>query len=289
MIHAGTFVYASTLLAIAAASAGIGYRHGETLRAQRVVQMKPQLDAWRSAFEHDALRVAREGALAERWIDDRARELARMEARVVHLETIAVNLLLRSGVEDDEFDFTHEPAVGGPEEAAAERLELADPSVEAARLSHQIDDRWRQLRVLGEMLRRRDVSDAVRPEGRPVARAYVSSAFGPRIDPFTGRRALHKGVDFAGRPGSAVLAVAAGIVTWAGPLPGYGHMVEIDHGNELVTRYAHNAENLVEPGDVVTRGQPIARLGSTGRATGPNLHFEMLSNGEAVDPLRFIE
>ncbi|MFO7287245.1 MAG: M23 family metallopeptidase [Gammaproteobacteria bacterium] len=289
MIHVGTLVYASTLLVIAAACAGIGYRHGETLRAQRVVELKPELDAWRSALERDALRAARESALAERWVDELARELGRIEARVVHLESIAVNLMLRSGVEHEEFDFAHEPAVGGPEEAAAERLELSDPGFEVARLSRRIDDRWRQLRVLGEMLRWRDVSDAVRPEGRPVARAYVSSAFGPRIDPFTGRRALHKGVDFAGRPGTAVRAVAAGIVTWAGPLSGYGQMVEIDHGNDLVTRYAHNAENLVAAGDVVIRGQPIARLGSTGRATGPNLHFEVLRGGEAVDPLRLIE
>src|SRR5690606_12609434 len=153
----------------------------------------------------------------------------------------------------------------------------------------QIDDRWLQLRVLEEMLKRRDVDAAVRPEGRPVGRAYVSSAFGLRIDPFTGRRALHKGIDFAGRSGTAIVAVAAGIVTWSGPRSGYGRMVEIDHGNDLVTRYAHNAENLVQAGDVVTRGQPIARLGATGRATGPNLHFEVLRGGEAVDPLDFID
>src|SRR5690606_4127642 len=110
--------------------------------------------------------------------------------------------------------------------------------------------------------------------------AYVSSRFGQRIDPFTGRRASHKGIDFAGPFGTEVVAVGAGIVTWSGLRAGYGELVEIDHGNGIRTRYAHNSENLVEVGDVVTRGQPSALLGATGRATGPNLHFEVLRDGE---------
>src|SRR5690606_21585553 len=122
------------------------------------------------------------------------------------------------------------------------------------------------------------------PVGRPVAVGYVSSRFGRRIDPFTGQVALHRGIDFAAPAGSEVVAVGSGIVVWSGPRHGYGEVVEIDHGQGLVTRYAHNAENLVRVGDVVTRGQPIARVGSTGRATGPNVHFEVLRNDRAVNP-----
>lgn len=288
MIHGWNLAWAGALVAVAAVAAGLGFRHGEALRAERVATLKPELDAWWTAFESDARRVERERAKAERWIDDYARELSRMQARVVHLEAIARRVLQRAGLEHDEFDLEGEPGIGGPEEPAGVR-ESAEWNLAAESLSHQIDDRWLQLRILEEVLKWRDVSAAVRPEGRPVGRAYVSSAFGPRIDPFTGRRALHKGIDFAGRPGTAVVAVAAGIVTWSGHRPGYGRMVEIDHGNDLVTRYAHNAENLVRAGDVVTRGQPIARLGATGRATGPNLHFEVLRGGEAVDPLDFID
>src|SRR5690606_9208852 len=146
-----------------------------------------------------------------------------------------------------------------------------------------------QMQILEDMLKWRDLRAQVMPEGRPVQAAYVSSQFGPRIDPFTGRRAAHKGIDFAGPSGAQIVAVAAGIVTWSGERAGDGGLVEVDHGNGLVTRYAHNSSNLVEGGDVVTRGQPIARLGATGRATGPNLHFEVLEYGEAVDPLPFME
>ena len=118
---------------------------------------------------------------------------------------------------------------------------------------------------------------------------YVSSRFGHRTDPFTGRRAFHKGVDFAGRAGADVVAVASGVVIWSGPRYGYGELVEINHGNGYVTRYAHNADNLVVIGETVKRGQVVARMGDTGRATGPNLHFEVLHNGKAVDPLTYIQ
>jgi murein DD-endopeptidase MepM/ murein hydrolase activator NlpD len=121
-----------------------------------------------------------------------------------------------------------------------------------------------------------------------VTSGYISSRFGTRNDPFTGRRAFHKGIDFAGRAGADVVVVASGVVTWSGDRYGYGQMVEVNHGNGYVTRYAHNAGNLVQVGDTVKRGDVIAQMGETGRATGPNLHFEVLHNGSAVDPLTYI-
>jgi murein DD-endopeptidase MepM/ murein hydrolase activator NlpD len=142
--------------------------------------------------------------------------------------------------------------------------------------------------VLEDLLLNRKLRDEVRPEGRPVTAGYVSSQFGSRADPFTGRRAFHKGVDFAGREGAEVVAVATGVVTWSGDRYGYGQLVEINHGNGYVTRYAHNVDNLVAVGDTVRRGQVIARMGDTGRATGPNLHFEVLLNDKPVDPLTYV-
>jgi murein DD-endopeptidase MepM/ murein hydrolase activator NlpD len=135
----------------------------------------------------------------------------------------------------------------------------------------------------------RKLRDEVRPEGRPVTAGYVSSHFGSRTDPFTGRRAFHKGVDFAGREGAEVVAVASGVVIWSGERYGYGQLVEVNHGNGYVTRYAHNVDNLVAVGDTVRRGQVIARMGGTGRATGPNLHFEVLLNDKPVDPLTYVQ
>src|SRR5690606_2518910 len=131
--------------------------------------------------------------------------------------------------------------------------------------------RARQLHVLADLLEWRAHLSAVRPEGRPIAGGYVSSSFGKRIDPFTGRKQQHFGMDFAARRGTEVVAVADGVVTWTGPRGGYGKLVEIDHGNGRVTRYGHNSEVLVHVGQVVRRGERIAKLGSTGRATGPNL------------------
>lgn len=279
---------AGAVVGAAAASATLGYRHGEVQRAERIVAMKPMFDEWRHRHDADALRIERDREDAAQWVREAGLRVSRMQARVVHLEALARRVVARTGLESAEFDFDDEPGIGGPEEALLDGDAFAGLDTAVAALSSQVDDRWMQLRVLEDVLKWRDVNAAVRPEGRPVGRAYVSSGFGPRIDPFTGRGARHKGIDFAGRAGTAIVAVAAGIVTWSGTRSSYGQMVEIDHGNELVTRYAHNSENLVDAGDVVTRGQPIALLGSTGRATGPNLHFEVLQGGEAVDPSQFI-
>jgi murein DD-endopeptidase MepM/ murein hydrolase activator NlpD len=152
----------------------------------------------------------------------------------------------------------------------------------------QLTDRSRQLGVLEDLMLNRKLADEVHPEGRPVTSGYISSNFGARTDPITGRAASHSGVDFAGRLGSDIVAVASGIVTWAGDRYDYGQMVEVNHGNGYATRYAHNAENLVSVGDTVKRGDIIARMGETGRATGPNLHFEVLRDGRKVDPLTVI-
>ena len=286
--------WAGAALAAAFVCAGLGYlgyRYGQAAaRADQIASLQPGLDAWRMRFERDGRRLDAERAAAERWVEHAADELSRMQANVVRLESMAERLVERTGLGGSEFDFAAEPGVGGPEEALVEQ-DSPPMHWEAvvSSLSAQIEDRRRQMEILEDMLKWRDLRAAVMPDGRPVHAAYVSSRFGPRIDPFTGRRASHKGIDFAGAAGTSVVAVAAGIVTWSGSRAGYGEMVEIDHGGGLITRYAHNSENLVGVGDVVTRGQTIARLGATGRATGPNLHFEVLQNGEAVDPLPYVE
>ena len=123
---------------------------------------------------------------------------------------------------------------------------------------------------------------------RPVDGGWVSSHFGQRRDPFTGRPAVHRGLDFAGLDNSAILAVAPGVVSWSGRQRGYGNLIEIDHGRGWVTRYGHNASNLVAVGDYVKPGQTIALMGSTGRATGTHLHFEVLYRGRHQNPARFV-
>ncbi|MCL4780630.1 MAG: M23 family metallopeptidase [Gammaproteobacteria bacterium] len=123
---------------------------------------------------------------------------------------------------------------------------------------------------------------------RPVVGGWISSHYGKRADPFTGTPAIHRGMDFAGPANSVILAVAPGVVTWSGPLRGYGNLIEIDHGNGWVTRYGHNASNFIRAGDYVKPGQTIALMGATGRATGTHLHFEVLHQGRHMNPARFV-
>jgi murein DD-endopeptidase MepM/ murein hydrolase activator NlpD len=166
--------------------------------------------------------------------------------------------------------------------------QVTDIFSEISSLDKTLHGQEQQLMVLESVLLKRKLHQRVYPQGRPVRAGYLSSRFGRRTDPFTGKGAYHRGVDFAGRAGSEIVAVAAGVVTYSGPRSGYGNMVEINHGNGYVTRYAHNAENLVAVGDDIAQGQSVALMGSTGRATGPNLHFEVRHLGRPVDPLRHI-
>ena len=195
-------------------------------------------------------------------------------------------------LEDGEFDFASEPAIGGPEEVsfAATGSAVAVPEVLAdmQHLDSQLNDREAQLGVLESMLMDQNLSDRVYPQGRPVKSGWMSSYFGRRTDPFTGKPATHQGVDFAGKEGAEVVAVADGVVTWSSSRYGFGNLVEINHGNGYATRYAHNSENLVQIGEEVRKGQTVALMGETGRATGPNLHFEVLRNGKRVNPVTFI-
>ena len=138
------------------------------------------------------------------------------------------------------------------------------------------------------MLSERNLQKASALTGRPINKGWMSSGYGHRTDPFNGRKAWHNGVDFAGVEGADVVAVAAGVVTWSGERHGYGNMIELDHGEGHVTRYGHNKQNRVNVGDVVKKGQVIATMGSTGRSTGPHVHFEVYKHGRAVDPASYI-
>jgi murein DD-endopeptidase MepM/ murein hydrolase activator NlpD len=155
-------------------------------------------------------------------------------------------------------------------------------------LDRRIDSRAGQFSALENVILGRQLSLEIKPSGRPVREGYISSYFGERMDPFNGEDAFHKGVDFASLAGADVLAVASGIVTWAGPREGYGNLIELNHGNGYITRYAHAARTLVTVGDQVGRGQAVAVVGSTGRSTGPHLHFEVLKDGRQINPMVFV-
>jgi len=249
-----------------------------------------QVAAWRAdiAEQEAALDATRQAAMHN--LDALALRLGQMNAHVVRLDALGQRLTHMAGLDNGEFDFAASPSLGGPEEVVT-RADLDQVSGLISALDGlgvRLADRQQQLDVLEDFLLNRKLQDEVHPEGRPVMAGYISSRFGNRTDPFTGRAAFHKGVDFAGRAGADVVAVASGVVIWSGDRYGYGEMVEINHGNGYVTRYAHNSANQVIVGDTVKRGEVIALIGSTGRATGPNLHFEVLRDGRVVDPLTYI-
>lgn len=276
------FAFVGALLVVASFSIGYWTRGGSSVLPPRLVatwareveQQRSALSATRSQAEQNAAALAR--------------RLAQLQAHVLRLDAAGQRLTEIAGLEEGEFNFSEPPPVGGPEVELADST--PDPVLQSlATYERQLSDRERQFRVLEDLLVASRLQKEVRPAGWPIENGWISSIFGVRADPFTGRRTRHEGIDFAGRLGADVQAVAAGVVTYAGPSSGYGNLVELNHGNGYSTRYGHNSAILVHVGDKVARGQAVAHIGSTGRSTGPHVHFEVLYNGEPVDPERYIQ
>jgi len=227
----------------------------------------------------------------EQDVDDQVSALAtrvgRMQAQLIRLDALGKQLTEVAQLKRGEFDFDDPPALGGPETAGEGPVVPALDSM-LDTMDAQIDDRRRQLTALQNLIMTRELARQIVPGGRPVEAGYISSLYGQRTDPFDGNQANHQGIDFAAAPGTQVLAVADGIVSHTGLDGGYGRMIEITHGNGYVTRYAHNAKILVTPGQTVKRGDPVALMGSTGRSTGPHVHFEVLRDGRPMNPLSFV-
>jgi len=213
-----------------------------------------------------------------------------MQARLLRIEALGERVAEVARLDEGEFRFDERPAVGGPEsDVDTPQAQLAPEFMLAAdTLAGQIRAREDELEVLASLLAKQKFHEEVALAGRPIKLGWMSSGFGRRVDPITGRMAWHAGADFAGKPGSDVVAVASGVVTFAGERNGYGRMIEINHGAGYITRYGHHNELLVAAGDVVKKGQVIGRMGSTGRSTGPHVHFEVLKDGRQVNPARYV-
>ena len=222
-------------------------------------------------------------------LDALALRLGQMQAQMLRLNALGERLVIQGNLDKDEFDFDAQPAVGGPGSAVtAESVTYPDFVGMLNELGAGIEDREQKLSVLETLLMSRSLSERVTPSGRPVGDGWLSSRYGKRNDPFTGKQEFHKGLDFAGKKGSGVVAVGDGVVTWAGERSGYGNLIEVSHGDGYVTRYGHNQKHLVKIGDTVRKGQQIALMGSTGRSTGPHVHFEVLRDGKTVNPAKYI-
>ena len=239
------------------------------------------------AEERRAVAVARDEARAH--LDALALRIANLQAHLMRLDALGERLVQVGNLDSEEFNFGVEPPVGGEGDENAQAQAPEDITNDMDRLSQLLDDRERKLLLLEDLLMTRELRTEVTPSGKPVLKGWISSTFGRRIDPFTGKKGTHHGVDFAGKRGTDVVAVAGGVVTRSEKMSGYGNMVEVRHVDGYTTRYAHNQKNLVKPGDVVTKGQTIALLGSTGRSSGPHVHFEVRKDGRSIDPRKFIQ
>jgi len=247
-------------------------------------------DAWVKSLDEQQETVEAAKRESEQKLAALTLRVAELQARLVRIDALGERLTSMAKLDSGEFNFNQPPAVGGPEAALIDDQVYTAPSFVDAldALNDQIMDRQQQLDTLEALLINRKLENDIFLAGRPIKKGWMSSRYGRRTDPFTGGADWHAGVDFAAKENSEVIAVASGVVTWSGERHQYGTMVEINHGNGFATRYGHCKESLVKLGDIVKKGQIIALVGSTGRSTGPHVHFEVHKNGRTVDPATYI-
>jgi murein DD-endopeptidase MepM/ murein hydrolase activator NlpD len=243
--------------------------------------------AWERDLDEQRQELQKIQQHADQELDGLTLRLAQLQAKLLRIDALGERLVEITKINGDEFDFSSVPAVGGPGTLGAT---YQAPEIQSVldNLALKIDRREQQLEVLDDLLLANKIKADTFVAGRPIKRGWMSSRYGKRTDPFNGRLAWHAGVDFAGKQGSDIVAVASGVVTWASSRYGYGRLVEINHGNGYKTRYAHAAELKVNLGDVVRKGDVIAAMGSSGRSTGPHVHFEVYKNGRTVDPAAYL-
>jgi murein DD-endopeptidase MepM/ murein hydrolase activator NlpD len=278
-------LFVSAVLALALVVAATAGLYWLSLRYAAEVPIPALQRLVLSAQEAEAERGR---AFVQQNLNAMAVRLGEMQAQLTRLDALGERLSTLSGIRD--FRFTEVPGLGGaaPTQLPPQNLSLADFSEKLSLLSRQVETRSDMLGVLEAQLFEQAVKKKLMPTMMPVTAPYNASGFGRRVDPFTGQWAMHEGIDFLADLGSPIVAAAGGVVVFSGLHPQYGYMVDIDHGNDLVTRYAHASKLLVREGDVVHRGRKIAEVGSTGRSTGPHLHFEVRFRGAAQNPGKFL-
>ena len=218
-------------------------------------------------------------------------KLGELEAETYRLRALGARLVKMAKLDPEEFNFDAEPGRGGSayiegnDKPAATAAELMKSIM---RLDKILSKDQSMMTGMSQIIQGRILDQVIKPSGRPVSQGYVSSPFGYRRDPFTGRSRFHKGVDFATKIGTPVKSVAAGVVSFVGKKAGYGNLVEVDHGNGLTSRYGHLSKFKTETGALVKKGDIVALSGNSGRSTGPHLHLEILQNGTQIDPVKYL-
>ena len=215
-------------------------------------------------------------------------KVGELQARIMRLDAFGVRLGKAAGIKTEEFRFDEAPGQGGPAPMAGRDLTVDEFNQLLADISRVLDDRSDKLGVLDSLLMDDRLARKSVPTTMPVTAGYYSSNYGYRLDPITGRSTFHTGVDIIAPAGTAIMAAAGGVVSFSGFMAEYGNVVEVDHDNGLTSRYAHLSKSMVKIGDVVLKGQLIAQVGTTGRTTGPHLHFEVREKGIPLNPNKFL-
>lgn len=220
-------------------------------------------------------------------MDVLGRRIGSLQAQVSRINAVEQRIAESSGIDLKDFQFEQDPPVGGTiaSDSDSEEIDIEN-AIEA--IEKQLSLRESQIAAVDFLLSRNSLESQQTPAGWPVKGGWVSSSFGSRMHPISGKKQFHRGVDIPGKLGGSVLAVADGVVTRAGKNGGYGWMIEIDHGDSFTTLYSHNRKNLVTEGETVVKGQAIAEIGSTGRATGPHVHFEVSKNNRRINPIKYL-
>jgi len=215
-------------------------------------------------------------------------KVGELQARILRLDAFGERLAKAAGIKREEFRFDEKPGQGGPAIPAGRDLSVTEFNQMLAEIARVLDDRSDKLGVLDSLFMDDRLARKTIPTTMPVEGGYYSSNYGYRLDPITGRSTFHTGVDVIASPGTPVMAAAGGVVSTVAYVSEYGNIVEVDHDNGLTTRYAHLSRSHVRVGDVVMKGQVIARVGATGRTTGPHLHFEVREKGVPLNPNKFL-
>lgn len=270
------------LALVAAAVAGL-YALTFRLAEQREMPLVKQLV---SIVMHDRM-VQNEQYLRDN-VSSMAKMVGEMQARLMRLDALGQRVSKLAGIRPEEFDFREIPGLGGAAPTASRPLTVAELQAQAHSVGKGLEERTDFMNVVESELVASAARSALLPRNAPVVDGFVGSGFGMRTDPFTGEYAMHAGIDFAAPVGTPIFAAAGGVVAAAETHPEFGNEIAIDHGNGLSTLYAHASRILVKVGDIVRKGEQIALVGTTGRSTGPHLHFEVHVNGVPQDPARYL-
>ena len=220
-------------------------------------------------------------------MDVLGRRIGSLQAQVSRIKAVEMRIAETSGINLSDFEFEQDPPIGGASSSESDSEEV-DIENAIREIEKELSIRESEIAAVDFLLSRNNLESQQTPAGWPVKGGWVSSSFGSRMHPMTGKKQFHRGVDIPGKPGALVLAVADGVVVRSEKNGNYGWMVEIDHGDSYTTLYGHNRKNLVNVGETVIKGQGIAEIGSTGRSTGPHVHFEVAKDNRNINPVKYL-